>query len=139
PWRLYKSGWCVLGLLAAGLLSSTVATIRGGSDEFTKWQELLNALFLYLIGMQAITNPRRLTMVRNVIVACVLIVAALAVLFYLGVNVPGYSWDNEGRLRYVGILADANDLGMLFAVPFGILIYTLIHGSGKLRKIGTVL
>ena len=126
----------VTGLLIVGLFSCGVAYLRGGGDQWSKYLDSCKALFIYLFVARVVDTERRLAYMRRLLVCLIMVLALGAVLFSLGVPVPGFAHEaDEQRLRYVGILSDSNDLGLMFVVAWAILLFGLVNGRSFIRRV----
>lgn len=131
-WRSFPSTRFVFGLLVVAMLSSGIAYIRDGGDQWSKFQDMAKALFIYVFIVQTVGTARRLAYVRNLLVLLIVILAVAGVLFSLGVAVPGFKWERDERLQYAGIFNDSNDLGLMYVVAFAILLFGIVNT----RRIG---
>ncbi|PYT22682.1 MAG: hypothetical protein DMG57_34500 [Acidobacteria bacterium] len=134
-WHALASTKFVAGLLIVGLLSCGAAYLRLGGDQWSKFLDLAKALFIYLFVAQIVDTERRLVYVRRLLVCLIMALAVGGVLFSLGVPVPGFAHEmDEQRLRYVGILSDSNDLGLMYVVAWAILLFGLVNGRSVMRR-----
>ncbi len=135
PWRSFPSTSFMIGLILVGAASSLVASYRGYPDSFTKFEDLFKAVFIYFMASQILDTERRLDIVRWVLICAISWVAIGGILFSQGHNLPGFNYDQSERLQYSGVFNDANDLGMLYLVAFGMLLFGVFNRPGPFRKL----
>jgi len=89
------------------------------------------ALILFVLLANACTTAARIRMVMITIVICATVLAVHGMeQAKLGVGWTGVSLIEDGRIQYVGIFNDPNDLGMLFVLTLPMAFY--LSGGGGL-------
>jgi len=135
-WRSLPPTRYAIGLMAAAMLSFGLAYFRGeGASETANLLDLPKAVVIYLVIIQTIHTERRLAYVRWLLVILITGLALGGICFSLGMNLPGYNLEREGRLQYAGIFNDSNDLGLMFVVGWAVLIFSLINTRGFWRRL----
>lgn len=115
------------------MLSQAVNGWSGGAlDQLAKFGPTVIAFFV--LGA-CCTSPQRATMTMAVFVLCSVVLALHGVeQAKTGVGWTGVPVSDDGRIQYVGIFNDPNDLGLLFAatVPMAVLLGARSHGLLRL-------
>jgi O-antigen ligase len=104
----------------------------GAIDELAKFGPTVIAFYILAT---ACTSPRRLTLTMATLVICSMVLAMHGV----GQAKTGMGWTGipigeDGRIQYVGIFNDPNDLGLLFAATVPLAAYLAMRSKfiGKL-------
>ena len=122
------SVWAMLSLMSMLYLDGTI-------EAFLEFVPLM--LFFYPLSAAA-TSRRSL----HVILATILISAGVLALHSIEQAQSGIGWSGQplvnGRVQYIGILSDPNDLGMLFVFSVPIATTYVFHASNFLFRIGSV-
>jgi O-antigen ligase len=124
-------------LLPAFLLTMMISQITNGwaggaKDELIKFGPTVIAFFIFAA---ACTTERRVIISMRVFVLCSVVLALHGVEQHqLGMGWTGVPIGQDGRIQYVGIFNDPNDLGMLFAanIPLAFLLRTRARGIMRL-------
>jgi O-antigen ligase len=123
-------------LLPAFLLVLMISQITNGwaggaKDELIKFGPTVIAFFVFAA---ACTTQRRVIIAMMVFVLCSIVLALHGVEQHqLGMGWTGVPIGQDGRIQYVGIFNDPNDLGMLFAATIPIAFYLRQRGRGIMR------
>lgn len=115
------------------LMMSQVATgwMGGTIEEFRLFGPTVAA---FIVLSSAMTSQRRIVITFTLIALCTLVLALHGVQQAdTGVGWTGMPLQN-GRIRYVGIFNDPNDLGLLFVVAFPMILY-LFSRAGLLGRL----
>ncbi len=125
----------LLPLFLLAMMVSEVATgwFGGSIEQLRVFGPAVIAFFV--LAAAASTSPRRVRMILVVFTLCTTVLAlhSLDQILY-GVGWTGRTLDHEGRIRYVGIFDDPNDLGLLFVSVLPMAVY-LSAGGGLLRRL----
>lgn len=117
--------------LVAMMVSQIVNGWVGGAVEQINIFGPSVALFFVLASALA-ANPQRLRTVFAVLVACATVLAVHSIDQKLnGVGWTGVGMVEDGRVRYVGIFKDPNDLGMLFVAVLPMAAYLSAGGAWR--------
>jgi putative inorganic carbon (HCO3(-)) transporter len=111
----------------------------GAFDELTKFGPIVIAFFVFAA---ACNTQRRVTTAMAVIALCAMVLALHGVeQAKTGVGWTGVPLIDDGRIQYVGIFNDPNDLGLLFAatVPMAFFLSGRGGGLGRLFWLGGAL
>lgn len=126
-------------LLVLMISEVTNGWMGGTVDQLGKFGPTVIAFFVLAT---ACTSPRRLRVTMGTIVAC----AAVLALHGIGQAKNGIGWTGtllgeDGRIQYVGIFNDPNDLGLLFAACVPLAAYLAVRAGWlmKLAWIGALL
>jgi O-antigen ligase len=121
PLELPTTRWLLLFALAA-YLSVGVNGWWGGASQVV--EELLPPIAMFLLTAAATRNEKQFRRFAWTLCAC-----AMVLVYHghqqrtLGVGFTGETPVQDYRIRYIGILGDPNDLGMLFCVALGLSVY----------------
>ena len=125
----------LLPLFLLAMMASEVATgwFGGSIEQLRQFGPAVIAFFV--LAAAASTSPRHVRMILVVFTLCTTVLAlhSLEQSLY-GVGWTGRTLDHEGRIRYVGIFDDPNDLGLLFVSVLPMAVY-LSAGRGLLRRL----
>jgi O-antigen ligase len=141
---------CVLGLLAAVVMS-----YLSRLHLTPAWDHGLNfakVVIYYLLLVSVVDTPQRLRSFLLWLLACIAVVAGLAVLQYHGViDIPSLSVLREGatdtetgeflgelRLRSTGIFRDPNDLALILVVGMVIAAYWITDRVASTARIAAL-
>ena len=99
----------------------------GAVEQFTLFAPSLVA---FVVLANATTTPGRMTCVLVVFTAC----AALLAVHGVDQKSSGIGWTgmplvDDGRIQYLGIFSDPNDLGMLFVICMPMAVYLASRGG----------
>jgi putative inorganic carbon (HCO3(-)) transporter len=133
PATVFLAGFAVVAtvssVLANGFSESTSDAVLG----------VLKIVVVYVVLTTVVDSPSKLFIVRWTVIGTICLLALGGVLYgFFQYRVEGFSWDNELRLQYSGIYKDSNDLGQLFTIAWGFLIFDLANREGWLRRIPVV-
>ncbi|WP_430390364.1 O-antigen ligase family protein [Dyella sp. 20L07] len=118
-------------LLVLMISQATNGWTGGMLDQLAKFGPAVIAFFIFAA---ACTNPRRVRISMAVIVLCSFVLALHGVdQARYGVGWTGIPVGEDGRIQYVGIFNDPNDLGLLFVAAVPMAIY-LGHRGGAFGK-----
>lgn len=93
------------------------------------------AVVAFFVFAAACTDRRHVVISMRVFVVCALILALHGIeQAQTGVGWTGVPLGDEGRIQYVGIFNDPNDLGLLFVATLPMAMY-LAHRAGALMKL----
>lgn len=96
---------------------------------------LLPPMFLFIAASGAVRSVRQLRVFMWILVAC----ACVLVLHGHGQLRDGIGWTGalpiEGRITYTGIFNDPNDIGLLFVVCIGSVLYLLGNTPSKFGRL----
>jgi O-antigen ligase len=119
-------------LLAAMISQVTNGWTGGALDELQLFGPAVIAFFLLATSC---TTQRRVILTMKVFVVCSMVLAVHGVIQKsTGIGWTGMPIGEDGRIRYVGIFNDPNDLGLLFVAVLPMAFY-LVHRSGFLLKL----
>jgi O-antigen ligase len=105
----------------------------GAIDELTHFGPVVIAFFVF---GAACTTQRRVRVAMAVFVTCAAVLALHGVeQSQVGVGWTGIPLSEGGRIQYVGIFNDPNDLGLLFAATFPMAVFLGRRGGGALRLV----
>lgn len=95
-------------------------------------------LLAFVVLANAITSTRRVRIVMGAFVVCASVLAVHGVeQAQTGVGWTGVPLIQDGRIQYVGIFNDPNDLGMLFVLALPMALYLSTGGGGfGLKRLG---
>ncbi|MET0330176.1 MAG: O-antigen ligase family protein [Dyella sp.] len=118
-------------LLVMMLSQVTNGWVGGAKDELVKFGPTVIAFFVFAA---ACTTQRRVIIGMRVFVLCAVVLALHGVEQHqLGVGWTGVPIGLDGRIQYVGIFNDPNDLGMLFAATIPMAFFLRQRGRGIMR------
>lgn len=119
-------------LLAAMISQVTNGWTGGAIEELKQFGPTVIAFFILASGC---TSQRRVMLAMAVFVLCSMVLALHGVeQKSTGIGWTGMTIGEDGRIRYVGIFNDPNDLGLLFVATLPMAFY-LAHRSGLLLKL----
>lgn len=123
------AGWLLRGARTSGapqfLLLPVFILIAMASEVVTGWsggmeyviEQMGPSLIVFFVLASAIDDPRRTATTFAVIGLCAMVLALHSVQqAEHGVGWTGMTLGEDGRIRYVGIFNDPNDLGLLFVM-----------------------
>ncbi|MBJ7574515.1 O-antigen ligase family protein [Luteimonas sp. MC1828] len=117
----------VLFTVATGI-SVAVNGWLGGAVE--QYKQFMPTLVAFVLLANAITTRRRTEQVMVVFILCALLLAWHGVeQSALGVGWTGMPLVEDGRIQYVGIFSDPNDLGLLFVICLPMTVYMGSRGG----------
>lgn len=88
------------------------------------------AVIAFLLLANAVDTPERMEILMTVFVSCAVLLAAHGIeQAALGVGWTGMKTVEDGRIQYLGIFSDPNDLGMLFVLSVPMAIYLSSRGG----------
>lgn len=122
--------YLLLGAFLAVMMASEMVNgwFGGVLAELARFGPVLAA---FLILANAITSTRRVFIVMGVFVLCAAVLALHGVeQKETGIGWTGVPLIQDGRIQYVGIFNDPNDLGMLFVLAFPMAMYLSGRGGG---------
>ncbi len=119
--------------LLVGMVSMVANHWAGGAIEFlVRFGPIVIAFFVLAA---ACTTQRHVTIAMTVFVLCAAVLAAHSIQqANTGVGWTGMTIGEDGRVRYVGIFNDPNDLGLLFVATLPMAIF-LSGLGGFLRRV----
>jgi O-antigen ligase len=142
-YRTYAAPQFVLlpAFLVVLMISQVTNGWSGGAmDELMKFGPTVIAFFVFAA---ACTTQRRVTTAMAVFVLCSMVLALHGVQqAKTGIGWTGVPLVEDGRIQYVGIFNDPNDLGLLFAaaIPMAFFLRSRSNAIGKiLWLIGAIL
>ena len=122
-------GWLLRGARTSGapqfLLLPVFVLIAMASEVVSGWsggmqyviEQMGPSLIVFFVLASALDNPRRTATAFAVIGLCAMVLALHSVQqAEQGVGWTGMTLGEDGRIRYVGIFNDPNDLGLLFVM-----------------------
>ncbi|WP_266182496.1 O-antigen ligase family protein [Dyella humicola] len=129
----------ILPIFLVVLMISTAVNgwFGGALDQLQKFGPVVIAFFVFAT---ACTQPRRLMISMAVIVLCSALLAMHGIeQARTGIGWTGMPIGEDGRIQYVGIFNDPNDLGLLFAAALPMSVLLSRHGGfiGRLFWLGT--
>jgi putative inorganic carbon (HCO3(-)) transporter len=105
--------------------------VGGALDELTKFGPTVIAFFVFATSC---TTRQRVTMAMTVFVLCSVVLALHGVgQAETGIGWTGVPLSEDGRIQYVGIFNDPNDLGLLFAATLPMAFFLRHRSHGLLR------
>lgn len=106
----------------------------GAMDELARFGPVVAAFFVLA---SACHTQRRVTVAMGVFVACAAILALHGVeQARTGTGWTGIPLSEGGRIQYVGIFNDPNDLGLLFAATLPMAVFLGRRGAGPCARYG---
>ncbi|MEW5318897.1 MAG: hypothetical protein WDW38_010081 [Sanguina aurantia] len=123
---------CVPGLVGIPLLPVVNGWSGGAVEELAKFGPVAISFFIFAA---ACTSQRRLIIAMGVFVLCAMVLALHGVeQAKTGIGWTGTPLIEDGRIQYVGIFNDPNDLGLLFVATLPMAVYLRRFGGflGKL-------
>ena len=148
-------GWLLRGARTSGapqfLLLPVFVLIAMASEVISGWsggmqyviEQMGPSLIVFFVLASALDNPRRTAIAFAVIGLCAMVLALHSVQqAEQGVGWTGMTLGEDGRIRYVGIFNDPNDLGLLFvmALPMVVCLASRAGFFGRwFWRIGAVL
>lgn len=119
-------------LLVTMISQVTNGWVGGALDQMSNFGPTVVA---YFVLAASCTSQRRVRITMIVFVACATVLALHSVeQASTGVGWTGMTIGDDGRVRYVGLFNDPNDLGLLFAATFPFAFY-LCARAGFLGRI----
>ncbi|KRF02131.1 O-antigen polymerase [Frateuria sp. Soil773] len=119
-------------LLVLMLSQATNGWTGGALDQLAKFGPAVAAFFVLAA---CCTSARRVVVTMAVFVLCSMVLAVHGVeQARTGMGWTGVPIGDDGRIQYVGIFNDPNDLGLLFAatVPMAVFLGARSHGAARL-------
>jgi O-antigen ligase len=105
----------------------------GAVDELARFGPVVIAFFVF---GAACNTQRRVRVAMGVFVACAAVLALHGVeQSRLGTGWTGIPLSEGGRIQYVGIFNDPNDLGLLFAACLPMAVFLGRRGAGMMRPV----
>ena len=105
----------------------------GAMDELARFGPVVAA---YFVLASACHTQRRACVTMGVFVACAAILALHGVeQAHTGTGWTGIPLSEGGRIQYVGIFNDPNDLGLLFAATLPMAVFLGRRGAGAMRSV----
>jgi O-antigen ligase len=120
-------------LLAALLVVMMISEVMNGwfggvLEQLTEFGPVLAA---FVLLANATTDTRRIIVVMSVFVLCAVVLAIHGIeQVHAGIGWTGVPLIQDGRIQYVGIFNDPNDLGMLFVLTLPMAFYLSSRGGG---------
>lgn len=119
--------------LVVGMASMVANHWVGGALELL--ERFGPTVIAFFVFAAACTTPRRVTIAMVVFVVCAGVLAVHSIeQANTGVGWTGITLGEDGRVRYVGIFNDPNDLGLLFAATLPMAFFLSSLG-GLLRRL----
>jgi O-antigen ligase len=122
----------LMPLLLASMTLSTAIEINGtyASDVFSRFYPVV---ILYFLIVDAMDHNQKFRGIFKVMVFS----AAIMALHGIQQSIEGIGWTGmdtiQGRIRYIGIFADPNDLGLFFLTVIPMLIYLMNRSNFIVR------
>ena len=119
------------------LLSMTLSTAIeiNGSYAMTVFAKFYPVVILYFLIVDAMDNNQKFRGIFKVMVFSAVIMA----LHGIQQSIEGVGWTGmdtiRGRIRYIGIFADPNDMGLFFLTVIPMLIYLMIRSNFIFRLV----
>ncbi|MEP7041503.1 MAG: O-antigen ligase family protein [Dokdonella sp.] len=124
----------ICAFLLVMMLSQVANGWAGGAiEQLTHFGPVVAS---FVVMANAVNTPRRVVIVMAVFVLCSTILAVHGIeQAELGIGWTGMPLVEDGRIQYVGIFSDPNDLGLLFAAVIPMAFYLSTRGGwlGLLR------
>lgn len=118
----------LLAFMLAIMASSVANRWLGGA--MVQLGEMGPVLLTCFLMANAITTLRRLRMTMAVLALCTVVLAIHGVLqSQSGIGWTGMPLVEDGRIQYVGIFSDPNDLGLLFIIALPMALYLSAQGG----------
>ena len=116
--------WSVLSHVSFGYLAGAISTA----------DDLLRLMVLYFISAALFVDRKRLNFYFAFICLCALFLALHGVDQYF--NEVGWSGQRmfRGRIRYLGVFRDPNDLGMVFAISIPFFFHVITNSKSYFLK-----
>jgi len=124
----------LLPAFLAVLMFSQVANgwTGGALDQLAKFGPVVIAFFVFAA---CFTNPQRVTVAMTVFVLCSIVLALHGVEQHrTGIGWTGMPMSDDGRIQYVGIFNDPNDLGLLFAATVPMAFFLRHRSTGFMAR-----
>lgn len=124
-------------LLPAFLLAAMISQVTNGwtGGALDVLMTFGPAVIAFVVLATSCTSQRRVTIAMAVFVLCAIVLALHGVeQAQTGVGWTGMTIGEDGRIRYVGIFNDPNDLGLLFVSTLPMAFF-LSHRSNALGKL----
>lgn len=119
-------------LLLAFMLAIMVSSVANGwaGGALVQLGEMGPVLLACFLMGNAITSLRQLRMTMAVLALCAVVLAIHGVLqAQNGIGWTGMPLVEDGRIQYVGIFSDPNDLGLLFIIAMPMAFYLSARGG----------
>lgn len=114
-------------LIVLMISQATNGWVGGMKDELIKFGPTVAAFMIFAAGCN---TPRRVKLGMAVFVLCSMVLALHGVeQVKTGMGWTGIPLSEEGRIQYVGIFNDPNDLGLLFAATFPMAVFLAFRGG----------
>jgi len=119
------------------LLSMTLSTAIeiNGSYAMTVFAKFYPVVILYFLIVDAMDNNQKFRGIFKAMVFSAVIMA----LHGIQQSIEGVGWTGmdtiQGRIRYIGIFADPNDMGLFFLTVIPMLIYLMIRSNFIFRLV----
>lgn len=108
----------------------------GALDELARFGPVVIAFFIF---GAACTTQKRVRVAMGVFVACATVLALHGIeQAKTGMGWTGVPLSEGGRIQYVGIFNDPNDLGLLFAATLPMAVFLGRRGAGAMRPVWLV-
>jgi putative inorganic carbon (HCO3(-)) transporter len=120
----------ILPAFLVALMMSEVANhwMGGALDQLKTFGPVVIAFFVLATAIS--TSQRRVKLTFGVFTLCALVLAAHGVdQARYGIGWTGATLVEDGRIQYVGIFNDPNDLGLLFVAVLPMSLYLAMHGA----------
>lgn len=105
----------------------------GALDELARFGPVVIAFFVF---GAACSTQKRVRVAMGVFVACAAVLALHGIeQAKTGVGWTGIPLGEAGRIQYVGIFNDPNDLGLLFAATLPMAVFLGRRGAGAMRPV----
>jgi putative inorganic carbon (HCO3(-)) transporter len=120
----------ILPAFLVALMMSEVANhwMGGALDQLKTFGPVVIAFFVLATAIS--TSQRRVKLTFGVFTLCALVLAAHGVdQARYGIGWTGATLVEDGRIQYVGIFNDPNDLGLLFVAVLPMALYLAMHGA----------
>ncbi len=128
----------ILGFLGAVVLSHlSHFYIWGAKNAFI---DFFRKVILYFLVVNIINTEKRFKIIINAIIFFTLVMAIQGIIQYnTGIGLAGQFMSRQGRINWIGIFSDANDLALSFVIIIPFLLGFLFNSSSSFRvKIITI-
>ncbi len=114
-------------------VSITLSGWLGGVEEIIK--KFLPIVLLYFFIVDAFDSSEKLSKLMRLLAICAFVLA----LHGIQQAQNGFGWTGaglvQGRISYIGILNDPNDLGMFFVISIPSYLYFIKNSEGKFARL----